>query len=289
MRTEEEMMQLIQTVIRENEHIRGALLNGSRVNPRVKKDFFQDFDLVMLVDDLDYFTGHPNWIACFGERRIMQQPERFHLLPPIGDGRLVYLMQLMDGNRIDLTLITVEQARQQTHWDSLSLVLCDKDQLLPKLPPPQDSDYWVKAPTRALFDDCCNEFWWVSTYIAKGLWRDEITYVKAMLDGPVRNMLMLMLDWYVGMRHGFQVSTGKCGKFLAEYLEIPLWEQLMKTYSDGKRENIWQAHFAMCKLFRKTGTAVAEQMGFAYPQQEDDLVMEYLRQVHGLPADAQSL
>ena len=140
-------------------------------------------------------------------------------------------MQFADGNRIDLSLFPVNKL-DQLEEDSLTLTLLDKDGILPLFDPPNDSDYLPKPPTTKSFFDCTNEFWWVSPYVAKGLWRHEIIYAKHMLS-YVREQLMKMLDWYVGMRTGFQKSPGKMGKYLEKYLEPELWDLLLKTYSDA--------------------------------------------------------
>src|SRR5258708_38111157 len=42
MRNEEEMITLILNIAKNDERIRAVLLNGSRVNPNIKKDRFQD-------------------------------------------------------------------------------------------------------------------------------------------------------------------------------------------------------------------------------------------------------
>ena len=58
--------------------------------------------------------------------------------------------------------------------DSLSILLLDKDKIIGELPPSNDGDYLPKPPTEKQFQDCCNEFWWVSPYVAKALWRSEL-------------------------------------------------------------------------------------------------------------------
>ena len=86
----------------------------------------------------------------------------------------------------------------------------------------------VKKPTRREFDGCCNEFLWVSIYVAKGLWRDQVLYAQAHLNDPVRLEMMKMLDWYIGVNTDFSVTTGKCGKYLREYLDEKSWVKLLK-------------------------------------------------------------
>ena len=46
MRSEEEMMNLILQVAKDDERVRAVYLNGSRTNPNAPKDRFQDYDVV---------------------------------------------------------------------------------------------------------------------------------------------------------------------------------------------------------------------------------------------------
>lgn len=176
MRSTDEMMKLILEVANLDERIRAVGMNGSRTNPNVPKDQFQDYDIVYVVKDMDSFIQDPSWIDLFGKRIVMQTPEAIELIPPLDDGRFAYLMLFEDGNRIDLTLVPESMADSWNGGDALAIVLLDKDQQLPILPPSTDQAYWVQPPTQKLFDDCCNECWWVATYVAKGLWRGEMTY-----------------------------------------------------------------------------------------------------------------
>jgi aminoglycoside 6-adenylyltransferase len=118
------------------------------------------------VTDLNSFTADHSWIARFGELMILQMPEAMVDPPPMNDGHFAYLMQFTDGNRIDLTLFPLAKMHQ-FESESLSTMLLDKDGLFKELPPPSESDYLPKPPSAKTFADCCNEFWWGSTYVAK--------------------------------------------------------------------------------------------------------------------------
>lgn len=50
MRSEKEMLSLIEEIALEDENIRAAYLEGSRVDPNVTKDLFQDYDVVYIVE-----------------------------------------------------------------------------------------------------------------------------------------------------------------------------------------------------------------------------------------------
>lgn len=288
MRTEHEMLDLILDIARSDDRIRAAIMNGSRVNPNVPRDPFQDFDIVYLVSDGAPFRHNLEWITRFGELLILQMPEAMGNPLPKKDGSFAYLMQFTDGNRIDLTIASTDDASEFTR-DSLTEVLLDKDGLLQNLPPTSDRDYLTQPPTAKAFADCCNEFWWICPYVAKGLWRGEILYAKLYQDHYLRVQLMKMITWYAGMRTGFSRSLGKGGKYLQDQLDPEFWQLLLGTYSDADYERTWTALFTACEIFRDVSTRVADHFGFEYPNKDDQRVSAHLEHIHRLPGDAEQI
>ncbi len=288
MRSEEEMLALIINTAQKKDDIRAVIMNGSRVNPNALKDPFQDFDIIYLVRDVARYIRNPDVPQLFGEILIMQLPDDMIDPPPEPHDTYCYLMQFMDGNRIDLTFAPLEQA-SHTADDTLSMVLLDKDGLIDPLPPPSDRGYLLKPPTLKRFDDCCNEFWWLNPYVAKGLWRGELTYARHMLDVYMREELMKMLAWYHGIQTGFQKSPGKLGKYLRTGIGEDFWGLLEKTYADAEPEHSWQALFTMDELFRRAARGVAREFSFNPHIDWDAKVTAFIQQIHNLPADAQSL
>jgi aminoglycoside 6-adenylyltransferase len=284
MRSEQEMLELILRFANDDENIRAVLMNGSRANPNVKKDILQDFDIACLVKDLSPYIRNDKIPPCFGETVIVQEPENMQDPPAEDNGHYAYLMQFMDGNRIDLSFYPLDQQEDVLN-DSLTVVLLDKDRLLPTLPPSNDSDYLPEKPTEKQFQDCCNEFWWMNPYVAKGIWRGELTYAKWTME-VVQEQLLRLLTWYFGTKTGFKKAAGKQGKYIKEDVEPEIWAALEETYSDANFENIWRSLFTAGNLFRRLAKAVAANFGFQYPQQDDDKVSAYLRRIKSLPKDA---
>jgi aminoglycoside 6-adenylyltransferase len=287
MRSEQQMLDLILSFAKKDDNIRAIVMNGSRANPNAPKDIFQDFDIACLVNDLAPYVRNNNIPQYFGEILILQEPENMGEPSSEDEGHYAYLMQFMDGNRIDLSFHAPERWKSVT-GDSQSIVLFDKDHALGELPPASDSDYWAKKPTEKQFQDCCNEFWWMNSYVAKGLWRGELTYAKWMME-VVQEQLMDMLTWYFGIKTGFQRAPGKAGKYIKEDIEPEIWAELEKTYSDTNPENIWESLFTAGSLFRRVAKAVASEFGFQYPQQDDDNVSAYLLRIKNLPKDAKEM
>lgn len=288
MRSEQEMLDLILNTAKGDDHIRAVIMNGSRANPHAPRDPFQDFDIVYLVTDITPYKHNLGWIERFGELMILQMPDDMQDPPPDPNGRFAYLMQFTDGNRIDLGIVPLEKSAEVIE-DSLTAVLLDKDGLFAAVPSARESDYLPQAPTVKAFADCCNEFWWVCPYVAKGLWRGEIVYALHCLDHYVREQLMKMVTWYAGTNTGFSKNLGKNGKYLQQHLEPETWISLLSTYSDADYKHTWESLFAACNLFRKSAVQVAEEFGFDYPYGDDEHVSAYLEHIQRLPSDAKEI
>jgi len=277
-RSESEMLQFILAYARQHDEVRAVVMNGSRANPNVRPDPFQDYDIIYFVREVAPFVHNPEVPAYFGEMMILQMPEHMGTPPPTDDGHECYLMQFMDGNRIDLSFYSLEELPHKLE-DSLTIVLLDKDGLLGEVPLPSELSYLPQKPTAKAFDDCCNEFWWLNPYVAKGLWRDELTYAHDMLDAYLREQLMKMLTWYCGMKCNFQQSVGKLGKRLKDHLSAEQWALLERTYANAQPDQTWEALFAIGELFRQVARPVAQTFDFHYPTEEDRKVSEYIKQI----------
>ncbi|MFN2216171.1 MAG: aminoglycoside 6-adenylyltransferase [Anaerolineales bacterium] len=288
MRSEKEMFDLIINTAREDDRIRAVIMNGSRANPNAPRDIFMDFDIVYLVTDSIPFHKNLEWIKRFGELMILQMPEDMADPPPGADGHFTYLMQFMDGNRIDLGIFPLDML-QEVLQDDLAVLLLDKDGIIPSLDPPSEKGFFPKPPSLKAYADCCNEFWWVSNYVAKGLWRNEILYALFMMNDVIRVQLMKMLTWLVGVDTEFSKNPGKFGKYMQQYLSTEMWDQLLRTYPKAESNNIWQALFTMGDLFRVAAQHVGDHFGYHYPIQDDQRVTAHLHHVQVLPSDAQEI
>jgi aminoglycoside 6-adenylyltransferase len=270
MRTEQEMMALILGFAGEDERVRVVTMEGSRLNKNAPKDRFQDYDISFLVSNVDSFTNSDKWLEVFGRRIIMQKPGDMPLFPPEPGAPHTYLMLYEDGNRIDLSLAPVSDiAAHFKRADSLTVILLDKDNICPELNEASDADYHVKKPSPEFVDNCCNEFWWLATYVVKGLCRDEMLYAQHHLS-LMRAQLLTMVSWKAGIDTGFSVSVGKCCKYLDKYIPPRTWERIMETCCyTGSKETWWKALLECCRLFREASGAVTRSLGYPLPDYGD--------------------
>lgn len=287
MRTEKEMYDLIIGTAQADERIRAVYMNGSRTNLSVPRDIFQDYDVVYVVTATKPFYEDKNWIDIFGERLYMQLP--YELDKSVGmdvdfDESYAWLMQLADGNRIDLTVRPVRCSGVTD--DKLCRILLDKDGILPAVPDPTDEDYRVKKPAAEEFNAACNEFWWCMNNAAKGLWREEVPYVLDMINHCVRPQLVKILSWKIGFDTDFTVSVGKSAKYMYKWLESAVWQRFLRTYSGFDISEIWKSVFVMCDLMDEFAPEIAEKLHTEYDFTMAKNSRAWLEKVQNLPQNA---
>ena len=152
MRTEQEMFDTILSIAKADARIRAVYMNGSRANPNAPKDKYQDYDVVFTVTETTSFLNDKNWVYNFGNPLIVQEPDLIdNTTDWFGGGdkhdftrRYAWLMLFDDGVRIDLGIEIAEETHKYILDDKLTVVLLDKDNMLPAIPAPVEDDYYIK-------------------------------------------------------------------------------------------------------------------------------------------------
>ena len=283
MREEQEMFELILKIAKEDERVRAVYLYGSRANPNAAKDNYSDYDIAFVVTETSSFIENTNWISNFGDIVIVFESHwnriQFGLTGESIDflRRYIWCMLFKDGNRVDLIMETKEEAMKNIFVDNKqTILLLDKDGILPEIPLPNDEDCYAKKPDKDKYKACCNAFWWFLNDVAKGIARDQLPYAKEQFNSLVRYTLNQMTDWYIGVQTHFSVSPGKKGRYYKKYLPKDIYDLYTKTYSDSNYTNFWNAIFSSCELFKKLTSSVGDYFGFVYNHQEENNMMDYL-------------
>ena len=263
-RSEAQMLRLILQVA-ENIQVEAVAMSGSRTNPKAPKDEFQDYDVVYVVDDLDTLTSNLAWLDQFGARII----EQHNIL---GNRRL-YLMLFEDGNRIDLTLCPKEYIKEWVESEADFTVLEDpKGLFVPYSPSPQR--YWTSPASQIDFEKACNEFWWVSAYVVKGIHRKQVIYATDHLYGICQQELLKVLAWQVASDNG-TVDIGKNYKYLFQYLPTEKGKEFSNLLDFSSVEKITQSLFSTMNLFHREAQILAQKMGFDYDKEVAEKMMRY--------------
>lgn len=266
MRTETEILNLLLQVAKTLK-VEAVALSGSRTDTKAPKDEFQDYDLVYVVDDLDNLTNDLAWLDRFGKRLI----EQYNVL---GHRRL-YLMLFEDGNRIDLTLCPKEHIQEWVDSEADYTVLKDEKGLFESYSP-SPKRFWTSPASETDFEKACNEFWWVSTYVVKGICRKQIIYATDHLYGICQQELLKILAWKVARDRGV-VDIGKNYKYLFNYLPAEKENEFSALLDFSSLDNITQSLFATMQLFHQEAQYLAQKMGFKYEKEVAEKMMRYAK------------
>ena len=267
MRTETEMFDVILQTAKVLQ-VDAVAMSGSRTNTKAPKDEFQDYDVVYIVEDLDGPIADLSWLDQFGTRNI----EQHNIL---GNRRL-YLMLFEDGNRIDLTLCPKEHINEWVASEADYTVLVDEKGLFESYSP-SPQRFWTSPASETDFEKTCNEFWWVSAYVVKGICRKQIIYATDHLYGICQQELLKVLTWQVASDRG-RVDIGKNYKHLFNYLPAEKEKEFSALLDFSSLDKITQSLLATIQLFHQEAQNLAQNMGFKYEKEVAEKMIQYAKE-----------
>ena len=267
MRTEPQMLDLIFQTAKVLQ-VNAVAMSGSRTDTKASKDEFQDYDVVYVVENLEELITDLSWLDSFGKPIIEQHNV-------LGNRRL-YLMLFEDGNRIDLTLCPKDHINEWVDSEADFTVLNDPQGLFaPYAPTPKR--YWTAPASATDFDKSCNEFWWVSTYVVKGICRKQVIYATDHLYGICQQELLKILAWQVASDRG-TVDIGKNYKYLFNYLLSEKEKEFSALLDFSSLDKITQSLFATMQLFHQEAQSLAQKMDFKYEKEVAEKMMRYAKE-----------
>ena len=264
MRTETEMLDVILQTTKTLQ-VEAVAMSGSRTDTKAPKDEFQDYDVVYVVNDLDNLTSALSWLDPFGTRIIEQHNVLGH--------RRLYLMLFEDGNRIDLTLCPKDHIQEWVDSEADYTVLKDEKGLFDSYTTSPER-YWTNPASQIDFEKACNEFWWVSAYVVKGICRNQLIYATDHLYDICQQELLKVLAWQVASDKG-KVDIGKNYKYLFQYLPKEKEKEFSALLDFSNIENLTQSLFATMDLFHREAQAFSLKTGFHYDKVTAERMIEY--------------
>lgn len=266
--------------------VRAMLLTSTRANPHATVDIFSDYDVVLVVTNIQPYFTERLWLHDFGEPLVVYRdpisPDPAHGIEQTGN-----VVQYADGLKIDFRLWPVALLRALAQAPTLPpsldagyIVLLDKEHLTDDMQPPTYRAYIPTRPTEEGYRTWVEEFFSDAPYVAKCLWRDELLPAKWCLDYDMKHVyLRQMLEWRMECDRGWSVPAGNLGKGLKKRLPPSIWSELERTYVGAGIAENWEALFRTIALFRQVAIGVAEDLGYAYPHELDQRVTAYVQTI----------
>ena len=272
--------------------VRAMLLTSTRAVPNAPLDIFSDYDVILVVRDVQPFASERAWLEDFGPVLALYRdpletsPEGQH------SGNVT---QFENGLKIDFTFYAVPYFQHLTaqqlpdEFDAGYRVLLDKDHLTDELPRPSYAAYIPRPPSEEEYQDAIEVSFLEAIYAAKLLWRDDLMAAKFVLDTFMKHEhLRPMLEWHVETENDWAVKTGPYGRGLKKWLRSDLWAELEQTYSGPGRAENWETIYRMVALMGRVAREVGQRMGYPYPEELERRTMRYLEKVKNTPPKAQS-
>lgn len=257
-------------------HIRLVEMNGSRVNPSIKSDDFQDFDIVFYVDNFKDYIKHLSFIDSFGKVLVKQTTDdQEDCVQKDNMTWYIYMVQYDNGTRLDLSIKDIKDIHLRN--DSLSKIVINKDNL-DLMSFSDESNYYVKRPSSRDFYLAVNEFFWVCPYLGKGIARNQNIYVyKHQII--LRDQIEKLLDWSIGMDYNFQISTGKGKSRYKRLLKEEWYDLYKKTYTRLGKKDMIASLITMIDLFDQLCLYISNDFNFDYDQKLKNKMLEFLNRI----------
>jgi aminoglycoside 6-adenylyltransferase len=267
--------------------VRAMLLTSSRTNPVAPVDLLSDYDIVVVVADIQPYLTDETWLGDFGKVLVVY---RDPLRRTYGCETFTRVTHYQDGPKIDFSIWPVEvmaRIAAQPHLpDFLDIgyqILLDKDHLTDDLRSPTYMAFIPTPPTAEAYRTVIDDFFNDALYVAKYLWRDDLLPAKYSLDNVMKlECLRQMLEWRMEIAHGWSVKPGANGRGLKRHVDPDIWAALERTYVGADISVNWDALFQTIDLFGRVATEVGEQLGYVYPRDLDQRVRAYLEMVQHL-------
>lgn len=280
MRTEKEILDIVLDTAREDDAVRAVI----RTNLLPIKEYLYSYQFCFIVADVEKYSDEKVFETCFGKRVLLYRGDKNY--PEMFLNTKAHLMVFEDGitlviNTMDKDTFLSRFNRENSYenvWigDTYQKIL-DKDNILPEIERLEETQtIFADTPTKEIFDNTCNEFWWVMKTFAEYTLRKELPSAMFYLNVAVRDLLNKMLRWHIYLKSGKPVDMGVLDSRLEALLEDELFALYKKTYPSADYDQIWSAFNAVATLWNKVGNMVADTCGFPYPEKTEIEMMEFI-------------
>ncbi|MFX1509275.1 MAG: aminoglycoside 6-adenylyltransferase [Promethearchaeota archaeon] len=271
------------------DHIRLAMVVGSRARKMAPADQWSDLDIVIFSTDPGKLIDSEDWVNKFGN------PVITFIEPTAGGSGESYERRVLYNNGLDVDFavdpfelmlkakkngITPELVEETANVIGRGIrVLIDKDKLMtnflkeykaikiPKAGPPTEHEYLERV----------KDFWYHTVWAAKKIRRGELWEGKACLDCFMKGRCLLpMIEWHARLVHFHGYDTWFRGRFMERWADPRIIAELRGVFAHYDEEDVWQALANTMQLFRWMAKEVAEKLDFTYPKDADQFASRWV-------------
>ena len=246
-----------------SEKLYGAVIIGSQSRIDNMADEYSDIDIIMFVDDSDYFINSDQWLENVGkyyisfiEHSIDNQKARRILFDFVLDVDFI----IVSKNHVDF--INGYASILFKHGYN---ILIDKINLQNELSKINNIEKENTILTEQDFLNTINDFWFHSVWTVKKIKRGELFIAKGCLDNYMKQKLLRIIEYHSKSTYGENYNTWYDGRFIEKWAESWIIERLTQCYSHYNKEDMKKALLSTMDLFRVISIKTAEKINICYP------------------------
>lgn len=251
--------------------IRLAARVGNRVNPGGFVSELTPFIWWLGCDEsisCEKFLTKSDWEHVFG---LKARQNSIYEIDPLS-------LRLFFENhmRVDLIIESADLLEKRIRKESLSKVFIDRDDRFPEVPVVTDLSQRIILPDQDTLKLWPRQFFRYITDMSIYLERKKVFPAQNSLN-QAREVLLKMLKAALIRKEGYSLNLGENGENMDIYLSKELYQMLLRTYATSDMDNLWDALFQACRLFRRAGLIMDQDTAFEYPRKMDVELMKGFR------------
>ncbi|ABX42644.1 aminoglycoside 6-adenylyltransferase [Lachnoclostridium phytofermentans] len=255
--------------------VHAALMIGSQARNNHPADDFSDLDIIMVVDDPNFFLQSDHWLEQIGNFHIS------FIEDTIGGEkeRRILFDNALDVDFVILSRNSLENAIRNNEIDILKRgyrILIDKigmEHILP-LTATERTSYILLSECE--FNNITNDFWYHTIWTVKKLIRGELWTAKSCVDNYMKWMLLTLIECHAHVLNGLDYDTWHSGRFLEEWAEEWIIQRLSSCYAHYERNDIKNALLSTMDLFRLIAVEIANKLSYEYSIKADEYASDWV-------------
>ena len=261
------------------DQVKAGIIIGSRARIECPADEYSDIDIILLVDDIDFFIQTDEWLDGLGEYHISFS----EYTVANGKERRVFFDNAMDVDFLFLKASDIDRIEKDENFKEIISrayrVLFDKisfSNVLNRMALSPDPHLLLPESD---FENIVGNFWFHSIWAAKKVLRGELWVAKSCVDGYMKNLLLQMIELYSHAVNSSNYDTWHCGRFIEQWAEPWIVEKFPDIYAGYSVNDTLRALSETMDLFRKLAVDTAERLNYSYPHEADIYAEKFLRRI----------
>ena len=258
-----------------SDNIHAMIIIGSYARQERFADKYSDIDLILVVDNPEYFIESDDWLTDIGqfhisfiEDTITGGKERRILFYNAFDVDLIPILKDASIDLIEKAKPILEQGYR---------VVLDKIGIVHTLPSIKEKNQSNLLFNEKEYINTVNDFWYHVIWTVKKLNRGELWTAKFCFDSYMKWKLLSMIELYSQLTNGNDYNTWYSGRFLEEWVEPWIIDRLSKCFSHYDREDMINGLLNTMDLFRDIVVEIAEKLNFKYPKESDEYTTTWIK------------